>query len=48
MNLLTKQREAHRLRKQTMAAEGTGQLGRWGWSGTHVIFKMDNQQEPTI
>ena len=31
MNLLTKQKETHRLRKKLMVARGTGELGSLGW-----------------
>ena len=51
-NLLTKQKETHRLREQTCGCYGEG----WGegikgvWDG-HVhtgIFKRDDQQGPTV
>ena len=53
MILLTKQKETHRLRKRTYGCQGGRIRGRdsYGvWDG-HVhtaIFKMDNQQGPTV
>ena len=52
MNLLTKQKETHRLREWTYGCWGEG----WGEVtdrelDEHVhtaIFKMDNQQGPTV
>ena len=50
MNFLTKQKETHRLRKQTYGCQGEG-WGEWvvryGYVHT-AVFKMDNQRGPTI
>ena len=48
MNLLTKQKETHRLRKQTHGCQGKGWLGLWEDNIQTVIFKMYNQQKPTV
>ena len=52
MNLFTKQKHTHRLENQLMAAsrEDGGRDSQGVWDG-HVhtaIFKMDNQQGPTV
>ena len=53
MRLLRKQKEVHSLREQTYGCQrgGKGQMGSWRvWDGyVHTaIFKMDNQQGPTV
>ena len=48
MNLLTKQKETYRLRKQTYGCRGEGQLGTLERSCTHCYIKMENQQKPTV
>ena len=54
MNLLTKQKETHKLRELTYVCWVVGVQRRKGsegvWDG-HVhtaLFKMDNQQRPTL
>ena len=51
MNLFTKQKQTHRLTEQTYDYQGRREGDRLGiWDG-HVhtaIFKMDNQQGPTV
>ena len=44
MNLLKKQKEAHRLRKQTYGCWGRESQGVWDGHVHIAIFKMDNQQ----
>ena len=48
MNLFTKQKQMHRLRKWICDYQrgkvGNGLIGNWGLT---VIFKTDNQQGPT-
>ena len=46
MNLVTKHKETHRLRKQTYGCWGAeeGQLGGWGWVGTHYLKWITNQE----
>ena len=49
MNLFTKQKQIHRLKEWTHSC----QWGRVGASDTEfgiytTIFKMDNQQDPTV
>ena len=51
MNLLTKQKQTHRLRELTYGYWGEGGRGRLGvWhSRVHTAtFKIDNQQGPTV
>ena len=45
MNLLTKQKDTD-LENKLIVAEGKEQSGSLGWSCTHSIFRMDNQQRP--
>jgi len=50
MNLFTKQKETHRLGKQTVVGRGDGRKRQGVWDG-HAdtgLFKMDNQQGPTV
>ena len=52
MNLFTKQKETHRLREQIYGYQGVKVVGKdrladWDGHIHTVIFKMDNQQEPT-
>ena len=44
-NKFTKQKETHRLREWTYDCWVRGRGGVWDG---HVIFKMDNQQGPTV
>lgn len=53
MNLLTKQEETHRLRKQTnVVAQGEGQekgiFRELRWTEHTATFKIDNQLGPTV
>ena len=52
MNLYTKQKQAHRHRKQIYGAKGEmGQRDKlqvWELTYTHFIYKTDKQQGPTI
>ena len=53
MNLFTKQKQTHRLRKQTYGYQtgkvgGRGKLGVWDWYIHITIFKIGNQQGPTV
>ena len=53
MNLFTKQEQTHRLKEQTYGyqgiwLEGKSRLGVWDWHVHTAIFKIDNQQGPTI
>ena len=49
MNLLTKQKQTHRLENELMVIRGkAGRRDSWGsWNGQEQspVFKMDNQQE---
>ena len=49
MNLLTKQKQTHRLENELMVIGGkAGRRDSWGsWNGQEQspVFKMDNQQE---
>ena len=51
MNLFTKQKQTHRLRKQTYGYQG-GKVSRrdklGGWDIHTTIYKINNQQGPTI
>ena len=53
MNLFTKQKQTHRLREGTYDYQGGRVGGRdssgvWDWHACTAIFKMDNQQGPTV
>ena len=52
MNLFIKEKQTHRLREQTDSYQGgrvAGErLGVWDWHVHTAIFKMDNQQGPTV
>ena len=49
MNLSTKQKQIHRLREQIYGYQRRkDKLGIWGWHVHIAIFKIDNQQEPTV
>ena len=51
MNLFTKQKQTHRLREQLWlpgGKPGEGQIGSLGLTCTPTIFKIDNQQGPTV
>ena len=52
MNLFTKQKETHRLRKQHGYQRGNverrDKLGVWDWHIPTTIFKIDNQQGSTV
>ena len=56
MNLFTKQKQTHRLRKQTHGSQrgkilggvGRDNLGVWDWHVHTTVFKIDNQQGPTV
>ena len=53
MNLFTKQKQTHRHRKQTYGYQrgkmgGKDKLGVWDWQVHSTIFKINNQQGPTI
>ena len=53
MNLFTKQKQTHRLRKKLMVIkgerwEGRDKLGVWDWHIHTTKFKIDNQQGPTV
>ena len=48
MDLPTKQKETHRLRKETRGCLGKAKLRTLGRSCTHSLFKLDNQQKPTV
>ena len=54
MNLLTKQKETHKLKEPTYGCwvvgvqRGKGSKGIWEGHVNTAIFKMDNQQRPTI
>ena len=45
-NLFTKQKETHRLRKQTWLPGGGSSQGLWEGHVHTAIFKIDNQQRP--
>ena len=46
MNLFTKQKETHRLRKWTYGCHGEGIVRDSGKVMYTLLFKMDNQQRP--
>ena len=52
MNLLAKQKEIYRHRKQTWLPKGNGggkgQIRTLGLTHTHYIYIIDNQQGPTV
>ena len=53
MNLFTKQKLTHRLKKRTYGYQvgrmgGKERLGVWGWHVHTAIFKILNQQGPTV
>ena len=49
MNLLTKQKETHRLQKETHGCCGVrNSEGIWEGHVYTAIFKMDNQQKPIV
>ena len=49
MNLLTKQKQNHRLGEWAYGCQrGRDSYGLWGGQVHTAIFKMDNQQEPTL
>ena len=53
MNLFTKQKQTHRLGKQTYGyqrgkVEGRDKLGVWDSHIHTIIYKTDNQQQPTV
>ena len=45
MNFLTKQKETHRLRKQTYGCQEEGIMGVWEGHVHTAIFKTDNQKD---
>ena len=53
MNLFTKEKWTHRLWKQTCGykrgkGQGRDKLGVWDWHTHTTIYKLDNQQRPTL
>jgi len=48
MNLLTKQKETHGLRKQTHGCWGEDIVKDFGKVTHTALFKMDNQQKPLV
>ena len=53
MNLLTKQKQTHRLRKRIYGYQGgrvgwRDRLGVWDWHIHTTIYKIDKQQGPTV
>ena len=53
MNLFTKQKQTNRFREWTYGyqggrVEGRNRLGVWDWQVHTAIFKIDNQQGPTV
>ena len=52
VNLFIKQKQTHRLREQTDdyrgKSGGRDRLGVWDWQVHTAIFKIDNQQRPTV
>ena len=51
MNWFTEQKQTHRLREWTCGYHGErvgGGIGVWNWHVHTVIFKIDNQQGPTV
>ena len=52
-NLFTKQKQTQRLREWTYGYQGEkvggrDRLGVWDWQVHIAIFKIDNQQSPTV
>ena len=51
MNLFTKQKQTHKHRKQTdgyQRGRGVDKLGVWDEQIHTTIYKIDNQQGPTV
>ena len=52
MNVSAKQKQTHRYKKQTCGyqrwEEMLDRLGIWDWHVHTAVFKMDNQQGPTV
>ena len=53
MNLFMKQKHTHRLREQHYSyqgerVQGRDRLGIWDWHVHTTIYKIDNQQGPTV
>ena len=49
MNLVTKQKDTHRLRERTYGCQGKRIVREIEMDIVHTaIFKMDNQQGPTV
>ena len=53
MNLFTKQKKIHNLENKLMISrvgrrKGRSRLGVWSWHVHTAIFKVDNQQGPTV
>ena len=48
MNLIIKQEDTQRFRKQTQVSRGRDSQGLWEGHVHIVIFKMDNQQRPIV
>ena len=48
MNLSTKQKQAHRHRKQTGKGWESGKLEIWDQQTDPTTYKKDNQQGPTV
>ena len=54
MNLSTKQKQTHRLRKQTYGSWGGGRkggrdkLGYWDWHMLTTVYKVDGQLRPAV
>ena len=54
MNIFTKQKQTHRLKKRTYGYGGRGKgggrdrLGVWDGHVHTAVFKMDNQPGPTV
>ena len=53
MNLFTEQKQTYRYQKQTHAYQkgnkaGRGKLGAWDEQAHTAVYKIDNEQEPTV
>ena len=52
MNLFTQKKQTHRLRERIYGYQGGrvggDRLGVWDWHVNSAMFKIDNQQGPTI
>ena len=56
MNLFTKQKQTHRLREWINGCQAKREgreaweeeMGSWDWHVYSAMFKMDNQQGPTV